>query len=347
VCNDFSLLPQAFWDTYNGKSEPYGLINLKLSRETGRLGEPQYPDPDVMGFNPCAEQSLNNYETCCLAEVFLPNIESKEEFLDVATLLYRVNKHSLSLPCHHKETEKIVHRNMRMGIGITGILQCPEKLEWCDYVYKELRKYDEEYSKQHGFRPSIKLGTCKPSGTLSLLPGVTSGVHPAFAQYMIRRIRIAADHALVETCKNHGYPVEYQKNFDGTLDYNTVVVEFPFAYPEGTILAEEMSAIDQLEWVKKVQTVWSDNAVSCTVYYTPEELPIIREYLSTNYNQCFKSLSFLLRNDHGFIQAPLEAIDKDEYDRRVAASRLIVDFDDAANLGVDLNDCSTGVCPIR
>jgi len=348
VCNDFNLLPQAFWDTYNGKSEPYGLINLKLSREVGRLGEPQYPDPDVMGFNPCAEQSLNNFETCCLAEVFLPNITSKEEFLDVATLLYRVNKHSLSLPCHHKETEKIVHKNMRMGIGITGILQCPEKLEWCDYVYTELRKYDVEYSKRHGFKQSIKLFTCKPSGTLSLLPGVTSGVHPAFAQYMIRRIRIAADHALVDVCKDHGYQVEYQKNFDGTLDYNTVVVEFPFAYPEGTILAEEMTAIDQLEWVKRVQTVWSDNAVSCTVYYTAEELPAIREYLSTNYNQCFKSLSFLLRDNSGFFQMPLEAIDKDEYDRRVAASRLIVDFDDAASLGVDLADnCAGGVCPIR
>lgn len=347
VCNDFNLLPEAFWDTYNGQSEPYGLINLKLAREEGRLGEPEYPDPDVMGFNPCAEQSLNNFETCCLAEVFLPNITSREEFLDVATLLYRVNKHSLSLPCHHRETEKIVHRNMRMGIGITGILQCPEKLDWCDYVYTELRKFDVAYSKKHGFKPSIKLTTCKPSGTLSLLPGVTSGVHPAFAQYMIRRIRIAADHSLVDVCKSHGYPVEYQLNNDGTRDYNTVVVEFPFAYPEGTILAENMTAIDQLEWVKEVQTVWSDNSVSCTVYYTPEELPAIREYLRKNYNDTFKSLSFLLRDNSGFFQMPLEAIDKAEYDRRIASSRPIVDFDDATTLGVDMSECVGGVCPIR
>jgi len=93
---------------------------------------------------------------------------------------------------------------MRMGIGITGILQCPEKLEWCDYVYKELRKFDKEYSKARGWPVSVKLTTCKPSGTLSLLPGVTPGVHPAFAQYLIRRVRIAADHSLVEVCKEHG-----------------------------------------------------------------------------------------------------------------------------------------------
>lgn len=346
ICNDFSLLPQAFWDTYNGKSEPYGLINLKLSQSCGRLGETQYKDKLVRGFNPCAEQSLADYETCCLAEAFLPNIESREEFLDVAKLLYRVNKHSLSLPCHHKETESIVHKHMRMGIGITGILQCPEKLEWCDYVYKELRKFDKEYSKQHGWPASIKLTTTKPSGTLSLLPGVTAGIHPALSQYMIRRVRIASNNPLVETCKEHGYPVEYQQNFDGSLDYSTVVVEFPFSYPEGTVLAEELTAVDQLEWVKRVQSVWSDNAVSCTVYYTPEELPTIKEYLSREYNQSFKSLSFLLRENSGFVQMPIEPISKEEYDRRVASSRLIVSINGSADFSGD-SDCVSGSCPVR
>lgn len=52
VCNDIKLLPQAFWDTYDGGSEPYGLINLKLSRATGRIGDTQYKDPKVRGYNP-------------------------------------------------------------------------------------------------------------------------------------------------------------------------------------------------------------------------------------------------------------------------------------------------------
>jgi len=80
VCDDISDLHEFFWDGYEGKGEPYGLINLKLSRKVGRLGETRYPDPDVQGYNPCAEQSLANYETCCLAEVFLPNITSRECF---------------------------------------------------------------------------------------------------------------------------------------------------------------------------------------------------------------------------------------------------------------------------
>jgi hypothetical protein len=52
VCNDFSLLPQAFWDTYRGGSEPYGLINLKLSQSCGRLGDTKYKDKGVRGYNP-------------------------------------------------------------------------------------------------------------------------------------------------------------------------------------------------------------------------------------------------------------------------------------------------------
>lgn len=178
------------------------------------------------------------------------------------------------------------------------------------------------------------------------MPGVTAGIHPALSQYMIRRVRIASNNPLVETCKEHGYPVEYQQNFDGTLDYSTVVVEFPFSYPEGTVLAEELTAVDQLEWVKKVQSVWSDNAVSCTVYYTPEELPTIKEYLSREYNQSFKSLSFLLRENSGFVQMPIEPISKEEYDRRVASSRLIVSINGSADFSGD-SECVSGSCPVR
>ena len=346
VCNDIKDLHEYFWDGYEGKGEPYGLINLRLSRKIGRLGDTNYPDPDVMGYNPCAEQSLAAYETCCLAEVYLSNIESKKEFIDVCKLLYRINKHSLSLPCHLQETADVVHKNMRMGIGVTGVLQASDvQRSWLNDAYTELRAFDKEYSAKHGFPESIKLTTVKPSGTLSLLPGVTSGCHPAYSHYMIRRIRIAADHSLVQVCREHGYPVEFQRNFDGTDDHSTMVVSFPFAYPEGTKIAAEMTAIDQLEVVKWLQSEWSDNSVSCTVYYRKEELPEIKKYLAKNYKNNHKSLSFLLHNEHGFKQAPLEEITKEVYDALVASTRLITKVEDASFEG-DL-ECAGGVCPVK
>lgn len=346
ICNDFDLLPDEIWKGYMGNGEPFGLINLKLSRGVGRTGERQYADKEVIGFNPCAEQPLANYETCCLAEIFLPNIENANQLSDVATLLYRVCKHSLALPCHNKETEEIVHKNMRMGIGITGYLQATEEQRsWLKKTYEQLREYDASYSAEHGWPCSIKLTTVKPSGTLSLLPGVTPGCHPAYAHHLIRRIRLSADSALVPIIKEHGFVVEPVRNFDGTIDRTTVVAEFPFSYPEGTALAKDMSAIDQLEVVRRLQAEWSDNAVSCTVYYKKEELPEIKEYLSKYYNKHFKSLSFLLHSEHGFDQAPLEEITKEEYDKLVKKTKPITgvtsaEFDDD-------EECSTGVCPIR
>lgn len=349
VCNDFSKLPEQFWNGYNGSGEPYGLINLKLARSCGRIGETQYPDYGVEGFNPCAEQSLEPYETCCLAEIHLPNIESYDEFIDTSKILYRINKHSLTLPCHHKETEYIVHKNMRMGIGITGyMMSTEEQKSWLRKAYEELRAFDLKYSLENGFTPSIKLTTVKPSGTLSLLSGVTSGAHPGFSHYYIRRVRMASNSELVATCRTNNYPIEYVKNFDGSEDKNTVVVSFPCKLPEHAVVAKDMTAVDQLEVVKKLQTEWSDNAVSVTVYYKKEELSSIKKWLSENYNDNIKSVSFLLHSEHGFAQAPLEEISKEQYEDLISKVKIIdhVEFSES-DISSDQVGCESGVCPIK
>lgn len=347
VCNDINKLPPSFWESYHGNGEPYGLINLKLSRQVGRLGEVEYPDPDVNGYNPCGEQSLANFETCCLSEIFLPNLKSMEEFKRLARILYRINKHSLALKCHARETEEIVHKHMRMGIGITGYMQAsPEQKSWLSPVYKELREYDKIYSKKWGWPQSIKLTTIKPSGTLSLLAGVTPGCHPAFSQYFIRRIRVSSGSFLVDQCRKHGYHVEPQLNFDGTQDPSTVVVEFPCMYPKNTLVAKDVTALDQLEHVKWLQTNWSDNAVSCTIYYEPEELAGIKKWLLENYNHSIKTCSFLLKQNHGFLQAPYEEISQETYMKLREKVRPItqthVDED-----AFEIADCDHRGCPTK
>lgn len=258
-----------------------------------------------------------------------------------------MNKHSLRLKSHHKETEKIVHENMRMGIGVTGVLQATEEQRsWLSKAYEELREFDKEYSAKNNWPISIKLTTCKPSGSVSLLPGVTPGIHPAYSQYMIRRIRISSNHPLVTVCKESGYDVEYQRNFDGSEDRGTVVVSFPFSYPEGTKLAKDMTAIDQLNEVRNLQKDWSDNSVSCTVYYRKEELPAIRNYLEKFYKDSHKSLSFLLHNEHGFDQAPLEEITKEEYEQMVSRTKIIKSLEGDVDFEAQ-DECASGMCPIK
>lgn len=347
VCDDVTKLPEEFWEGYKGNGEPYGLINLEASRKMGRTFETEYPDPDVQGYNPCAEQSLANFETCCLAEVYLPNIKTYAELKLVLRLLYRINKHSLSIPCAIKETEDIVHKNMRMGIGVTGYLQASEEQQgWLSDAYTYLRAYDKEYSALKGFPESIKLTTVKPSGTLSLLAGVTAGAHPAYSQHYIRRIRMATESELVKVCRDNGYHVEYVRNFDGTEDHSTVVVSFPCEFPEGTCLASDMSAIDQLEVIKRLQAEWSDNSVSVTIYYRKEELDEIKKWLGENYVNV-KSVSFLLHNEHGFDQAPLEEITKEQCEEMKAKVVPITSLSSLNMDDIDIAECDSGSCPIR
>jgi ribonucleoside-triphosphate reductase len=342
-------------DSGYANGEPYGFFNLPLSQKFGRIKDGPiaqnllYPtDIDNCEMtNPCAEISLSNYECCNLCELYLNNITSKEELIDCAKLLYKTQKAIAALPFIHEETNRIVHKNMRLGLGVTGVCQSLDKLDWLDDCYVSLRKFDKEWSAKRGWSESIKLTTVKPSGTLSLLGGATPGVHPAFSKYYMRTVRMSSSDALVQICKDMGYHVEFLVNFDGTENRDTVVVYFPCKTPEGSILTKDMDVIKQLEMVKKLQTVWSDNAVSVTAYYKPEELNNLKTWLKDNYEHNIKSVSFLLFKDHGFKQAPYQEIDEATYLAASAKVKPLISITSSNNEMLDMAECSSGACPIR
>lgn len=339
-------IPAELWRGYTGEGEPYGLINRKLARKVGRLGEVR-PDPTIEGFNPCAEIGLASGESCNLATIFLPNIRSFEEFCEVSRLLYLVQKTVTELAYPYDKTTKIVRANRRLGQNVTGMLQCTEEqMSWLDPGYEALRELDAKYSAMNGLPESIRLTTVQPGGTLPTLPGVLSATGPAFAPYFYRRVRFGSNDPLLEALRERGHHIEYDVNIDGTRNHTRQVVTFPCKAPEGAKVTSEVTAIDQLEMVKHMQTVWADNAVSCTVYYRPEELDDIKAWLEENYDDSVKSVSFLLHEDHGFALPPLEECTKEEYERMVASLDLSVPLVKSSD-DLLLEDCATGACPIR
>jgi hypothetical protein len=109
-----------------------------------------------------------------------------------------------------------------------------------------------------------------------------------------------------------------------------------------------MTAIQQLEWVKKMQTVWADNAVSVTVYYRKEELTEIKKWLESNYDNSVKSVSFLLHSDHNFPLPPYEEISEEEYNKTFSKIDFSIPLQQAAGSHeITLDDCATGSCPIK
>jgi ribonucleoside-triphosphate reductase len=337
-----------FWKGYDGSGEPYGLINRNLIRKNGRLGE-KANDSKVIGTNPCGEIGLEDGEPCNLAEIFLPNISSKEELFDVSMLLYKTQKAITTLSYPYKKSQDVIEKNRRLGQGVTGWLQATEEqLSWVDEAYKNLKNVDENWSSTLGINKSIKLTTVKPSGTLSLLAGVTPGIHPAYAQYYIRRVRMGSNDPLVNYCRDKGYKVQYDIGLDGKENHTICVVEFPCETPEHATLANELTAIQQLEWVVRAQSTWADNNVSVTVYYKKEELPEIQEWMKKNYKNKVKSVSFLLHSEHGFNLAPYEEITLDTYNKLKSKIKDGLNFVDVN--GVDLLDsleCEGGACPIK
>jgi ribonucleotide reductase alpha subunit len=341
------IMPE-LWKGYDGSGEPYGLLNRKLARTMGRLGEKR-PDPTIEGFNPCAEIALADGESCNLATIFLPNVESFKQFKEISRLLYLVQKQITNLRYPYPKTNRIVAKNRRLGQSITGVLQSSqEQLSWLADGYEYLRALDEKHSDSTGIPRSVRLTTVQPSGTLSLLPGVTPGIHPAYARYYIRRVRFGAADPLIDACRQRGYNVVPEIGLDGREDHTKWVVEFPAQSPENAVLASEMTALDQLEWVKKMQTEWADNAVSVTVYYRTEELPSIKKWLSENYDNSVKSVSFLLHSDHNFLLAPYEEIDEDTYNKMVSKIDMSVVIGSTIedNL-IEDESCATGACPVR
>ena len=157
---------------------------------------------------------------------------------------------------------------------------------------------------------------------------------------------MAADSELVSVCRDNGYHVEYVRNFDGTEDHSTVVVSFPCSFPEDTMFANDMTAVDQLNVIRRLQAEWSDNSVSVTIYYRKEELDAIKAWLDLNYSNV-KSVSFLLHNDHGFDQAPMEEITKEQYLEMSAKVKPITSLSQINMEDIDIADCDGGACPVR
>jgi len=350
VCSDINQLPQQYWDSfYDPNCEVFGLWNKHLVQTKDRLQDPEHEkNVTITGTNPCSEISLCNYETCNLATVFLCNVESFDRLKEYTRLLYQVTKAIVNMDCHSEDTEKICHTNNRIGIDAScGYLQATEEQrQWLPELYTWLKEYDKEYSKANNYPVSIALTTSKPSGTQALLPGVTPGWHPAFFPYYIRRIRMSSSDPLVELCRSHNYPVEFVRGFDGKQDKRTSVVSFPCATPEGVPVSADMSAIDKLEVIQRLQREWSDNSISATVEYEPNEVEALKQWLHANYNNSIKSVSFL-QKQHGFIQAPYEEITKEQYEEMLKGITTISEEELTAGEDLDIQDCLGGSCPIK
>lgn len=304
-----------------------GLIWLSNIRHYSRmLNPPDYLDFKVMGANPCVEQSLENWELCCLVETFPANCADYTDYVATLKKAYLYAKTVTLLPTHDSRTNAVMLRNRRIGTSQSGIIQNFAKVGrdthmlWCRDGYEYLQLLDEEYSSWLAVRESIKTTSVKPSGTVSKLCGATAGIHYPPAEYYIQRIRFATGTALLQELIDKGYPTE-PCVYGGP---GTTVVEIPVKERNFLAGEQDVSPAEQLRNAVDLQENWADNQVSCTVKFDNSDkaqaAKEIAELLSAN-DQKLKGISFL-PHAHGYDQAPWEPIDQAEYERRKSELNL-------------------------
>ncbi|MFW9941550.1 MAG: ATP cone domain-containing protein [Candidatus Thorarchaeota archaeon] len=338
---DYSFIADQI--TVNG--EP-GIFWLDNARNYSRMGDaPDFKDKKVAGVNPCGEQSLESFELCCLVETFPSRHESYEEFEDTLKYAYLYSKSVTLVNTHWQETNAVMLKNRRMGISQTGIIEAFVKhgrrkmLEWSDKAYKYLRELDEQYSDWLCIPKSIKITTVKPSGTVSLLPGVTPGIHYPHSEFYIRRIRLSKNSDLIEHIRNAGYKIE-----DDSYSPNTVVAEFPIHETYFDRSKNEVSIWEQAANAIDYQRVWSDNQVSITITFKAEEADQIKHVLQFCEDK-LKSASFLPIKEHGYKQAPYEEVTKEEYEEMISNVKPLF-LDETRDREIGEKFCDSDRCEV-
>jgi len=293
----------------------------------------------------CGEQTLEPYELCCLCETFPSRHATLTEYQETLKFAYLYAKTVTLIPTHIPETNVVMMRNRRIGTSQSGITASFQRhgraqhFHWSDEGYKSLKKLDRKYSEWLAVPMSVKITSIKPSGTVSLLPGVPPGIHYPISEYYIRRIRIAMTSPLLNALLDAGYYVE-----PSVTDPSTAVAEFPVRESFFSRGESDVSMWEQLENAAQMQHYWADNQVSVTVKFNPATEGKDIEYALDLYQGRLKSVSFLPNEGANYAQMPYEPISKEVYEERIKNLKP-VDFSNAVNEQQE-RFCDGGTCTI-
>jgi hypothetical protein len=263
---------------------------------------------------------FNNVLTyqCNVPETYPSRHESLEDYIKTLKCSYLYGKSATLMPSHNERTNAVQMRNRRIGLSQSGIIQninrigFREHMRWCDEGYKYITTLDEIYSEWLCIPRSIKRTSIKPSGSVSLLPGVTPGIHYPEAEYYIRNIRVNQMSPIVQACEDAGYRVE-----PDTYAPNTAVVSFPVKEKLFVKSKQDITLWEQMELGAQIQAYWADNGVSQTISVKEHEKTDIARALSY-YETRIKGISFLPLKEHGYKQAPYIPITKEQYEEEIA-----------------------------
>lgn len=280
------------------------------------------------------------------------DLDTMLEKIETATWMGVIQTCFTDFPYLNEKWKKNCDEERLLGVSITGQMDAPHLCtEEALKAYKaKAVRVAKKASEIMGIPMPSAITCVKPSGTVSQLVDSSSGLHRRMFKYQIRRYRISSGDPLFKMIRDQGLPVspengqrkqDYAKasklhdSIDNKIDamrqaksicpifdndgwtadkVNTWVVSFPIASPKNALTVEDSTAIEQLEWYKKIQKNWCEHNASITIYVKPEEWLSVGDWVYKNWD-IVNGISFLPQDEHIYEQAPYEKISKEEYDK--------------------------------
>lgn len=303
---------------YESKSGERGIYNMDSVRKHvesfGRRDASL-----VAGTNPCGEIILRPNEFCNLTEVVISAEDTREELLDkvrLATILGTWQSTLTDFKYIRKSWRDNCEEERLLGVSLTGIYgnkitSTPGKPleQLLSDMRTEAVRVNEHEAKKLNINPSASITCVKPSGTVSQLVGVSSGIHPWYSEYYLRSVRGSNNDPLTQFLKDSGVPNEP----DVMKPDQTTVFYFPQKAPKNATITKDLTAIDHLEMWKSYRTYWTEHNPSVTVNVHEDEWLRVGAWVFDNFDS-IGGVSFLPASEHTYKQAPYQEITKEQYE---------------------------------
>ncbi len=307
------------------------------------------------GSNPCGEITLRSKQFCNLTSIVVRPYDTVADLkrkVRLSTILGTYQATLTNFGYLSREWKDNCDAEALLGVSITGYYdnKTIRDAKVLIQLREEAIKTNKEFAKKFGINTSTCITTVKPHGNSGQLLYVGSGMHPWYAKYFIRRVRIATNDPLFELMKDQGVPSKAEIGYS-TANSSVAVLEFPIKAPDGAITRNEVSAIDLLEEWKKLKINYIEHNPSVTIYVGSDEWIKVANFVYENWD-IVGGLSFLPRSEHVYQLAPYEEISKEDYEKRVKEikhidfSKLMYYEQEDNTVGAKEFACVSGVCSI-
>ena len=273
----------------------------------------------IEGTNPCGEILLRSLEFCNLTEVVIraeDSVKTISRKVHLASILGTWQSTLTDFNYLRDEWAANCEEERLLGVSLTGIygnklFNNPNDLRLANRLQtlrKEAHESNQAEAAVLGINPSAAVTTVKPSGTVSQLTGVSSGIHPWHSQHYIRSVRATNNDPLTQMMKDIGI-----KNEPNVMKPDTdTVFFFPIEAPKGAVTRETVTAIDHLSLWSMYRENWTDHNPSVTVNVKEEEWLSVGTWVYENWDKV-GGVSFLPYSEHTYAQAPYQEVTEEEF----------------------------------